>query len=883
MSRHLKTKMHPKTRSKKRILSQMFDIRPVDNDGFLDLEKIRAIERKKRIDLRSREQVNVPAPNRNISLESSLFGLSPEEEEIRRFRNIARREIQEKKQENSRGGSFQENSRALNWDSLGLPRVERASFSNKANLLKAEKKWPDFFKNNIFVSKKISTVRPEFFKKKKKRKPFRFVQFSWVVLRQRVFSKISSFGSIFRFWNKEQNPFDCSHAHCRSFFWKNSLSFLGTAAVVFLVVFGISMVFRGIAVKNQTVLMGKMAYANLIGAKAMIGEKDFREASLKFGAAYRDFDRINREIEGMGKLVVEASRFVPYLSRLSSGAHLSRAGKDLSRIGILLTDTIETLGGIKNPLSAEEENVSYLKIFQETDKNITEVAQLANSLSQNLERVDLNDIPDEYREQFVEAKKKMPEINEFISGLAEEEKIFTDVLGGNGPRKYLFLFQNNQEMRATGGFIGTYAVLDIFDGNVKNFFVDGIFNPDGQLKERIVPPIPIQKISANWSLHDSNWFPDFPKSAEKAAWFYEKTGGPTVDGVITMTPDVMLKLLKITGPIEMEEYGITIDAENFLENIQTEVEVNYDKELNEPKKILADLAPKVLDRIFNDGKLSSIAMTLDVLLSSLNEKHILIYSKNHNIQKKLSANGWSGEILESPKDYLSVINTNINGYKTDGVIKEQIEHRAEIQKDGSIIDTVTITRQHNGGNTTYDWWNRVNANYMRVYVPKGSKLIGVSGQTREYNSPPLDYTSLGFRRDAQVEMEEKSAQVDEASGTLIYEDSGKTVFANWVYVSPQESVTIKYSYLLPFKVSLDQKTKLTDTYSLLAQKQSGSAGSDFRFKISYPMVLEQIWSYPEQIFEVSSREDDEMIDCELKSDLRTDKFIGFAFKEKVAE
>jgi len=136
----------------------------------------------------------------------------------------------------------------------------------------------------------------------------------------------------------------------------------------------------------------------------------------------------------------------------------------------------------------------------------------------------------------------------------QKQTIFQDLLGYNGPRKYLFLFQNNHEIRATGGFIGSYGVLNVHNGNVKELFVDGIFNPDGQLSVRVVPPKPIQKISTNWSTHDANWFPNFPTSAEKIAWFYEKTGGPTVDGIITLTPTVMEKLLEITGPIEMLEY-----------------------------------------------------------------------------------------------------------------------------------------------------------------------------------------------------------------------------------------------------------------------------------------------------------------------------------------
>lgn len=661
---------------------------------------------------------------------------------------------------------------------------------------------------------------------------------------------------------------------------KQHLRVFSVASLIILILIsGTGLFSRGLSMKNIVMENGNVAYADLMDAKDGIKGRNFNDASFKFKEAYGRFNEISDDLNSLGGVIVEASRFVPFASKLSTGAHLANAGKDISQIGSLTSDLLASLEGVKNPLKGGD-SVSYLDMFEASNKKVEDISSLTKDLEDNLDDVNLDDIPEAQRDKFAQLKKKLPEINKFLDGYNKESKIFSDILGGNGPRKYLFLFQNNQEMRATGGFIGTYAALDIFNGHIKKFTVDGIFNPDGQLKERIIPPAPIQKISANWSLHDSNWFPDFPKSAEKAAWFYEKTGGPTVDGVITMTPTVLQRLLEVTGPIEMKDYGVTIDKDNFLETIQQEVEVNYDKEINQPKKILADLAPEILDRIFNARDFSDITKTMKILSESLNEKHILIYSRNYDVEKILSDNGWSGEVLNTDKDYLSVINTNVNGYKTDGVIDQKIEHAAEIQDDGSIVDKVTITRHHNGGDTQYDWWNKVNADYMRVYVPKGSKLLNVTGQTREFDSPPVDYSALGFKTDADLQMEDQTATIDEESGTKIYEDSDKTVFGNWVYVSPKETSAITYTYLLPFKLDTNLTTKPADTYSLLVQKQSGSISSDFSSKITYPDFYENIWKYPEESAEEAMDVPDGKSGIEVASDLKTDDFIGMAFKKK---
>jgi len=524
--------------------------------------------------------------------------------------------------------------------------------------------------------------------------------------------------------------------------------------------------------------------------------------------------------------------------------------------------------------SPEKNDISLLDVFSFSEESLKTVNTEMKAAQDNLNKIKVDDLPEDKQDEFVKLKQKLPEIIQAVDDFLGHSHIFTDILGSNGPRKFLFLFQNNHEMRATGGFIGSYGLLDIYKGKIRSFFIDGIFNPDGQLVEKIVPPKPIQKISAAWSLHDSNWFPDFPTSAKKAILFYEKTGGPTVDGVITFTPEVMKKLLEVTGPVEMPDYGVTLTSDNFMETTQYEVEEDYDERENNPKKILADLASVLMDKLFNSKDVDVILKSIKVFSEGLSQKHILFYSTNDEVQKIISEQGWSGEIIETPKDYLSVINTNINGFKTDGVVEEKIEHQAEIQEDGSVIDTLTITRHHNGGNTPYEWWNKVNADYMRVYVPFGSKLLEVEGQTREINFPPLDYEALKFRRDADVEQEERNMITDENSGTCIYEQNGKTVFANWTYVSPQETMVIKYKYLLPFKIVPGQSEKSVDTYSMLIQKQAGSVGSELSIKLVYPANFSPIWNYPEDF---KSNENHKV---EYLTKLEKDEFFALTFKKE---
>lgn len=654
---------------------------------------------------------------------------------------------------------------------------------------------------------------------------------------------------------------------------KSMYSFGGIALIITFAFIAVPLIEKSLDLKSRVLGESQEGYDNLGAAINNAKSRDFESSLLDFQKASENFSLASEDLNNIGGALVDASRFIPFISKFSSGKNIMEAGKHVALAGQSISETLKVLSSLENPINdSQTENFSFLEIFQATEKNLATARDELENANNNLGKVKVEDLPSDKQSQFMEIKKKLPEVLALIGGFLDNSDIFIDILGGNGPRKYLFLFQNNQEMRPTGGFIGSYGLLDIYDGRIRKFFIDGIFNPDGQLRDKIVPPKPIQKISAAWSLHDSNWWPDFPTSAKKAIVFYEKTGGPTADGIITLTPEVLKKLLELTGPIELPDYNMTIDSNNFIETIQQEAEINYDKELNQPKKILADLAPVVLDRIFNAKSFDSVSRTLGVLSSGLSQKQILLYSQNEELQKIISREGWSGEILSTGGDYLSVINTNINGYKTDGVITENIEHSAEIQEDGTVIDSVAVTRKHTGGNTQYFWWNKVNADYMRLYVPLGSKLLEVEGQTREFTEPPLDYDALGFKRDPDVQREEQNMDINGQTGTRTYDESGKTVFANWVYVSPQETAVIKYKYLLPFKVETNLADGRGDSYSILFQKQSGSIGSKLVSKIKYPANFKIIWQYP----------DDPGANGEINynANLETDKFIGAVFVKK---
>lgn len=640
---------------------------------------------------------------------------------------------------------------------------------------------------------------------------------------------------------------------------------------------------KGLRIKEKVMAEAEEGYSYLLKAKESAEKSNFESTKESFESAassFRDASSLSAEI---GRVFFYIFKYSPFGNKISSGINLLEAGEKISKAGEFFLDGLSPFlekrtasyfeGGEKTEFLTDEMEKSREKI-KAARKEIEEAEE-------SLSKIQITDLPEDIQGKATELKNKLPAIKEGTDMALDYLDAFLMILGGKESKKYLFVFQNNREARATGGFIGSYGVIDVDRGRVKKIFVDDIYNPDGQLFEKIIPPRPIQKIDDSWHMRDSNWFSDFPLSAEKISWFYEKTGGPTVDGIIAMTPTVIEKLLGLTGPISMPEYGITIDSNNFVEATQYEVEFDYNKEENKPKKILTDLAPVILDRIFSlPGE--KWPEVLNILSESLREKHILLYFRDSSAEDFAKKYNFGGEVKETEGDFLMVVNSNIGGHKTDFLMENKINHQVEVMGDGKIIDEVTITRKHQGGGENdfdlpeaENWYKKTNYNYLRVLVPKGATLLEASGFVRESDVPGYvtEQDFANYKRDEDVVKLENSLKEFIPGSVFTGEEAGKTVFSGFVVTPPLEESKVVLKYELPFKIELDGLFKEASSYSFLLEKQGGSKESQFESAILLPDKNEVKWFYGDGV-DISGNK------INIKNTFNQDKYFGFVFGKK---
>ncbi len=389
-------------------------------------------------------------------------------------------------------------------------------------------------------------------------------------------------------------------------------------------------------------------------------------------------------------------------------------------------------------------------------------------------------------------------VQKFVPETINKAKI-EKLLGFEAPRTYLVLFLNNTELRPGGGFIGSYAVVQVDKGVPHIIKVEGTEIIDNSAPDAyLTPPAVLQKylLIKKWQFRDSNWSPDFPTSASSSLALYRAERGAqanAIDGIIAFTPSVVEKLLEVTGPIELngEEYS----SKNFTEKLEYEVEYGFAKKgiaFRDRKQTLADLSRVALGKI-RGTLLDSWSEYKDIIPRMLAQKHIMMYSLDPNEQDFIIEQGWGGNMLATSSDYMLWADANLGALKTDASINRTLTYT--IAPSGTTyIGKATMHYIHTGG---FDWRTTRYRNYARVYVPAGSTLIEASGTM-------------------QADRDHRPGQVDQGI------ENGRQWFGGFISIEPGTTADLSFT----FKLSPDVVTAIrAGEYSLVVQKQLGATGA----------------------------------------------------------
>lgn len=434
------------------------------------------------------------------------------------------------------------------------------------------------------------------------------------------------------------------------------------------------------------------------------------------------------------------------------------------------------------------------KISPDLDKVAIDIAEAQNQLN----TIDANRYPEQImgknvRSKIVSLKETVSSSTQLLTQAKPLIKLLPDLLGNPEPKLYMLLFQNDAELRPTGGFMTAYAFLKITKGRIEPQASFDIYDLDARFNKKVPAPAPIQKYlnEKYLNLRNINIYPDFKVSMDEFVKYYSELGQPRPDGIIAIDTQVPVAILKIIGPIGVSGWG-NFSAENDprcnCPQVVYELEEIADRPTNTirtgRKAVLGPLMHSMLANAMGSPK-HTWPTLMTAALDAIKQKHLLFYFFDEKTQAIAEEFNAGGRIKEYAYDYLMVNDANLGGAKSDMFIVRDVEQEIEMV-NGKVTKTVTLNYNNpvKGSNCNLEagqlCLNGTYRDYVRLLVPKGSTLISVVG-----------------------------SEVKET----VSEDMGKTVFEAFFTMRPQSQSKMVFKYELP---PLD-----LSTYKLLIQKQPG--------------------------------------------------------------
>ena len=601
------------------------------------------------------------------------------------------------------------------------------------------------------------------------------------------------------------------------------------AIFVGLTITGIYMNGRSLITENKNIAFA--GYDSLKEGVISLANQDFERAGLLFEGAEAAFQEVDQNVSF---LTNQASSYLKANLYLDATQKLIESGVSVSKIGQELTEVMQDT--IKIPSVFVQQNLEDNQEVKLTDlvriqkERLERIMAETLLIQKNLTTLNADALPNNLKNNIQTAQSH---IENFLITLHEVNQNFgtaLKLLGDTVPHRYLVLLQNNHELRATGGFIGSYMLIDVNDGAIEKIETKDVYETDGQLTEIIPAPPGIDQLVDQLYMRDANYSPDFPTSAQQIMWLLEHSQGPSVDTVIAIDQTVAEKLLELTGPVALPNFPFIVRADNFNDMFSYHIEAKLTKTTT-PKQLLIDFIPLFKECLLG---LESFSELNNIAYDLISGRHIQVYSSDLAIQALAEQMKVDGRMISAPTDvdFLAIVTTAIGGNKSDAFIKTNLTHHTEISHMGEITDHLVIQKTHTWKEKDFAYWKKLidrygtgklsektlrfiqgegdNVDYMRVYVPKGSRLIGLEG---------LDIENL------------------QAS-----EDLGYTIFAfTFGPVRAGESKTINLSYKLSHKLSFEQPM---DIYRFVAQKQAGTENVTLEKSLQTSEYLQVLETYP---------------------------------------
>lgn len=553
------------------------------------------------------------------------------------------------------------------------------------------------------------------------------------------------------------------HHHRRS--GNTALKVVGIILAVLLVVGGAAG-YAGYKLYNEA----QDAMATAKQMKAQVPAIKQHVEVLDFNALYDDVTLLNQQSATLEKQTSgplwKLASFVPAAGRdIKSAIVLSQTAEDLSAHAIDLLGKLTHREGYENA-------------------GTTEILKSASALSTSID-VAIPKVAGLKHGQF-------DQINEVVDLLNEElpkAAVIGHFVGSEGDdRRYLILPQSNVEIRSTGGFLGSWGTIWFKNdgtmelGNFIRAVVKLDLDPDPWYTEDELSYFSGLDVLLQATV--VNTIPDFERVASIEANYWDAfSTDEFVDGVISLDPVVLQRLLSVIGSVTTDD-GTEVNGENAAQLIMHDVYNKYESN-DQQDAFFAEVATKAFRKIVDNLGSVDLGAVIDVIKQSGEDGRLLLWMKSANEQEVIRKTGFSGAIPADPaKPQLGVYANNWGFSKMDWYLDLWTDVSDSMPNDdGSVsYDVTTHIRNAITPEEPYS---------LPDYIMNHNDMASTKASLFEYMllmAPEGGSISDVYRNGEWIDPAQDSKSGRQASGTLYNKNTWQVL----VDVPPSSQVDLTY-------------------------------------------------------------------------------------------
>ncbi len=504
---------------------------------------------------------------------------------------------------------------------------------------------------------------------------------------------------------------------------------LAAAALVLLGVFTLVHLVSAAAAGDR----GRTA---LTRAEANLSARQLTAARQDIMTAQEAFAQTQDEIGALGP-VASVARRIPVLgNQVKAVDTFASAGLRLSLAARPLVDAVNT---IVNPPDQQLPVSTAMDALRSTQLSLGPAVAAVSSADDQVARLKGRFLIGPLASARDDLATRLPRIRARATSAEHGLAALMAFAGESGPRRYLFLSQNPDEVRPTGGFVGTYGLLAAEGGRLRLERYDAI---EEWTKSRPQADVPVREAGSPFQYHNPplrrtlanvNSIPDWPQVARLAADVWKAGGEAPADGVISFTPGFMAHVLTVVGPVAVPAYDETVTAENLYDRLDFYTHQVAPSAGTGRKDFVAAVAETVMRRLL-DAPASQWEPLGQAMGKAFDAGQALAWSADPLVERALADRGWDGAFPSTDGDFF--YNSEFQYIAKNGRgIRRVYDHHVALRPDGGarVTTTVTITNTLPPDPSS----NASTLAYLTVYGPAGAVLDEAASDAFGFKEPPL--------------------------------------------------------------------------------------------------------------------------------------------------